>query len=141
MLLRAHHKKTLRRISITPLADLVFILLVFFILETSFTEFRELAFNVPEEKQEATSSAGDSLNIQLFEGGQLWVQGAAIGLAALGDYLDDKQYGPDTAVALEVHQRVPLQLLVNAMDQLQRRKLEKICILPLDKKQVEERGG
>lgn len=141
MLLQAHHKKALRRISITPLADLVFILLVFFILETSFTEFRELAFSVPEEKEEATASAGESLNIQLFEGGQMWIQGVAVGLAALGAYLDDKQYGADTAVALEVHQRVPLQLLVNTMDQLQRRNLEKIRILPLDQKQAEDGRG
>lgn len=140
MLLQAHHKKTLRRISITPLADLVFILLVFFILETSFTEFRELAFNVPEEKETA-ASAGESLSIQLFEGGQLWVQGMSLGLAALGDYLDDKQYGTDTAIALEVHHRVPLQLLVSTMDQLQRRDLDKIRILPLDKGRAEGSDG
>ncbi len=140
MLLQAHHKKTLRRISITPLADLVFILLVFFILETSFTEFRELAFNVPEEKETA-ASAGESLSIQLFEGGQLWVQGMSLGLVALGDYLDDKQYGADTAIALEVHHRVPLQLLVNTMDQLQRRDLERIRILPLDKGRAEGGNG
>lgn len=140
MLLQAHHKKTLRRISITPLADLVFILLVFFILETSFTEFRELAFNVPEEKETA-ASAGESLSIQLFEGGQLWVQGMSLGLAALGDYLDDKHYGTDTAIALEVHHRVPLQLLVSTMDQLQRRDLDKIRILPLDKGRAEGSDG
>ena len=132
MQLQSHHKKKLRRISLTPLADLVFILLVFFILETSFSEFRELGFNVPEKKEQS-SSAGELLSLQLFENGKLWIQGEAIALADLGIYLDSKQFVPETAVVIEVHDIAPLQLLVNAMDQLKTHDLEKIQILPLEK--------
>ncbi len=132
MQLQSHHKKKLRRISLTPLADLVFILLVFFILETSFSEFRELGFNVPEKKEQS-SSAGELLSLQLFENGKLWIQGEAIALSDLGVYLDGKQFVPETAVVIEVHDIAPLQLLVSAMDQLKTHHLEKIQILPLDK--------
>lgn len=137
MQLQSHHKKTLRRISLTPLADLVFILLVFFILETSFTEYRQLGFNVPEQKQESTSAAGELLSLQLFEDGKLWVQGEAIALQDLGIYLIGKKFGAETAVVIEVHGRAPLQLLVNTMDQLKVHDLEKIQILALDKKNAE----
>jgi biopolymer transport protein ExbD len=130
--LHSHHKKNIRRISLTPLADLVFILLVFFILETSFTEFRELGFNVPE-REEQSKSAGEQLNLQLFEDGKLWIQGEAIALDGLGSYLDSKQFDAETAVLLEVHDLAALQLLVNAMDQLKAHALEKIQILPLGK--------
>ena len=135
MLLQSHHKKILRRISLTPLADLVFILLVFFILETSFTQFRELGFNVPEQK-EAGESAGELLNLELFEDGKLWIQGEAIGLHDLGAYLDKESFASETAVIIEVHNKAPLQLLVRAMDQLKSRELEKIQILPLEKSLV-----
>jgi biopolymer transport protein ExbD len=131
--LQSHHKKTLRRISLTPLADLVFILLVFFILETSFTEYRQMGFNVPEKKEESTSAAGELLSLQLFEDGRLWVQGEAIVLQDLGIYLAGKKFDAETAVVIEVHGRAPLQLLVNTMDQLKSHTLEKIQILPLDK--------
>lgn len=137
MQLQSHHKKTLRRISLTPLADLVFILLVFFILETSFTEYRQLGFNVPEQKQESTSAAGELLSLQLFEDGKLWVQGEAIVLQDLGIYLIGKKFDAQTAVVIEVHGRAPLQLLVNTMDQLKVHDLEKIQILALDKKNAD----
>jgi biopolymer transport protein ExbD len=123
----------LRRISLTPLADLVFILLVFFILETSFTEFRELAFNLPEQKEQG-KSAGELLKIELFEDGKMWIQGEAITLNNLGVFLDAEQFGSATAITIEVQGRAPLQLLVHVMDQLKVRELEKIQILPLDKK-------
>ena len=130
MQLQSHHKKNLRRISLTPLADLVFILLVFFILETSFTDFRELAFNLPEPKEQG-NDAGELLKIELFEGGKLWVQGEAIVLNDLGVFLDAAQFSKTTATTIEVQDKAPLQLLVNVMDQLKSRELEKIQILPL----------
>ena len=130
MLLQSHHKKQLRRISLTPLADLVFILLVFFILETSFTQFRELGFNVPEQKEPA-GSAGELLNLELFEDGKLWVQGEAITLPGLGGFLDSEHFDPDTAIIIEVHDKVPLQLLVVAMDQLKSHDLQKMQIVSL----------
>lgn len=130
MQLQSRYTKTIRRISLTPLADLVFILLVFFILETSFTEFREQIFNVPEARQDS-ESAGELLDLQLFADGKLWIQGNVMELAALGDYVDSRNFSPETAVVIKVQNAVSLQLLVAAMDALQSRKLEKIRVLPL----------
>ncbi len=140
MQLQSHHKKNLRRISLTPLADLVFILLVFFILETSFTEFRELGFSVPPE-QEQSKTAGEKLSLQIFQQGKLWVQGQALALQDLGSYLDDQHFGAETAVVIEVHELAPLQLLVNAMDQLHTRDLEKIQILALEQSGSNKSGS
>ena len=133
MLLQSHHKKTVRRISLTPLADLVFILLVFFILETSFTQFREVGYNVPEQKEQG-QSAGELLTLELFADGKLWAQGAALTLQVLGAYLDEQQFVPETTVLLKVQDKVPLQLMIKAMDQLKARQLLKIQILALDNK-------
>lgn len=140
MHLQSHHKKSIRRISLTPLADLVFILLVFFILETSFTEFRELGFNVPE-REEQSKTAGEQLNLQLFEDGKLWIQGEAIALHQLGSYLDKRQFDAETAVLFEVHDRTALQLVVTAMDQLKSHALEKIQILSLGKSPSSNRAS
>ncbi len=130
MHLRAHHKKKLRRISLTPLADLVFILLVFFILETSFTEYREMGFNVPEEKSEKEQSA-ELLRIELFADGKLWINGDALPLEQLDRFLESGAYSRKTAIVIAVHDKAPLQLLVRAMDQLQAHDLEKVRIASL----------
>ncbi len=131
MHLQSHHRKALRRISLTPLADLVFILLVFFILETSFTEFREIAFKVPDEQTTASSAAGNSLSIQIFPGGKLWIDGESLMLAELTPWLVRQQLGEDTAVILKAQDTVALQTLVKTMDLLRAQALLQVQIQPL----------
>ncbi|OUS14348.1 hypothetical protein A9Q89_00110 [Gammaproteobacteria bacterium 53_120_T64] len=131
MHLQSHHRKALRRISLTPLADLVFILLVFFILETSFTEYREVAFRVPDEPSKASHGEGESLTIQVFPGGKLWVEGESLALADLSSWLLRRQFSEDTVVLLKAADSVPLQILVEAMDRLRAQSLPRVQIQAL----------
>lgn len=131
MHLQSHHRKALRRISLTPLADLVFILLVFFILETSFVQFREIAFKVPDEPSKASHAEGESLSIQVFPGGKLWIDGESLALADLSQWLLGKQFNEETAVILKAEDSVPLQLLVEAMDLLRAQSLPRVQIQAL----------
>ena len=48
-------RATVRRISLTPLIDIVFILLLFFILESNFLQFGELVFSAPQQEQPGSS--------------------------------------------------------------------------------------
>ncbi len=131
MHLQSHHRKALRRISLTPLADLVFILLVFFILETSFVEFREVAFKVPDEPTKASHAEGESLSIQVFPGGKLWIDGESLALADLSQWLLRQQFSAETAVILQAEDSVSLQILVEAMDLLRAQSLPRVQIQAL----------
>ena len=131
MHLQSHHRKALRRISLTPLADLVFILLVFFILETSFVQFREVAFKVPDEPTKASHAEGESLSIQVFPGGKLWIDGESMTLADLSPWLRRQQFSEKTAVLLKTEDSVPLQTLVEAMDLLRAQSLPRVQIQAL----------
>ena len=131
MQLQSHHRKALRRISLTPLADLVFILLVFFILETSFVKFREVAFKVPDEPTKASHAEGESLSIQVFPGGKLWIDGESMTLADLSSWLRRQQFSEKTAVLLKTEDSVPLQTLVEAMDLLRAQSLPRVQIQAL----------
>ena len=131
MHLQSHHRKALRRISLTPLADLVFILLVFFILETSFVQFREVAFKVPDEPTKASNAEGESLSIQVFPGEKLWIDGESMALAELTPWLVGQQLSAETAVILKAEDSVPLQTLVEAMDLLRAQSLPRVQIQAL----------
>ncbi|PCJ33999.1 MAG: hypothetical protein COA75_14360 [Cellvibrionales bacterium] len=131
MHLQSHHRKALRRISLTPLADLVFILLVFFILETSFVQFREVAFKVPDEPTRASHAEVESLSIQVFPGGKLWIDGESMTLADLSPWLRRQQFSEKTAVLLKTEDSVPLQTLVEAMDLLRAQSLPRVQIQAL----------
>lgn len=128
--------KAARRISMTPLIDLTFILLVFFILETSFTQFREIGFNVPREKPPAGDSAGErkALEIQLFADGNLWIRGETLDAKALPNYLRALALAKDTVVTLKVDDAVPLQLMVTTMDELQAQALDRIQLQSLNRR-------
>ena len=131
MHLQSHHRKALRRISLTPLADLVFILLVFFILETSFVQFREVAFKVPDEPTKASHAEAENLSIQVFPGGKLWINGQSMPLAELTPWLVHQQLSAETAVILQAEDSVPLQTLVEAMDLLRAQSLPRVQIQAL----------
>lgn len=131
MHLQSHHRKALRRISLTPLADLVFILLVFFILETSFVQFTEVAFKVPDEPAKASHAEGESLSIQVFPGGKLWIDGESMALAEFTPWLVRQQLSAETAVILKAEDSVPLQILVEAMDLLRAQSLPRVQIQAL----------
>jgi biopolymer transport protein ExbD len=131
-----------RRIGLTALTDLVFILLIFFILETSFVEFNQLDFSQPQVET-AVAAAGqgerssgqaelETVTIQLFAGGRVWIAGETLPVDGLGGYLKARDLGPDTTVVVEAQAAAPAQLLVTALDELHAARLTKVLVRELD---------
>ncbi len=124
-------RKSLRRISLTPLIDLVFILLVFFILQTSFIQFRTLGVPVPADNPQGESS-GQVLAIDVFPDGKLWLQGETLSVKKLGAYLHLLGADGETTVLVRAGDDVTLQLLVRVLDQLHGNGLQRIQIIGLE---------
>lgn len=124
-------RKSSRRIGLTPLADLVFILLVFFILETNFIDFRQLDFRLPDNKTEGESSA-EYVELQLFSSGQIWLEGDTLSVTEMGAYFKKLNTEIDTLVILKTEDTVPLQLLVSTMDQLDAASMNKVLVQRLE---------
>ncbi len=122
--------RAVKRISLTPLIDIVFILLLFFILESNFLRFGELAFNIPRQDQPG-ESASAALDLQVFEDGQIWLDGQTLKAATFDAYLKDRKYDAQTPVFIRAQDTLPIQMLVNVVDILQRHSLSKLQILPL----------
>lgn len=129
------------RLGLTPLADLVFILLIFFILETSFVEFRQLDFQQPQprtaveaEGQGEQSPAGQDpevLEIQVFASGKLWLAGEALSTGRLAEYLRARNHDPQTLVLVSSEPAVPAQLLVDVLDELHDAQLARVLVREL----------
>ena len=122
--------RSLRRISLTPLIDIVFILLLFFILESNFLRFGELVFNIPRPDQPGESATA-ALDIQVFADGRIWLEGQSLQPASLDTYLEDRKYDVQTPVFIRAQDQVPVQELVNVVDILQRHSLSKLQIVEL----------
>ncbi|MFN4262596.1 MAG: ExbD/TolR family protein [Thioalkalivibrionaceae bacterium] len=104
-------------ISLTPLIDVVFILLVFFMLVSSFVHQAALPLSTPIESRTATSVESPPLQVILRTPGRVELNGNDYALddlslalsAALADH-------PTRAVTLRVRDSVSVQATVAALD-------------------------
>ncbi len=105
-------------ISLTPLIDVVFILLIFFMLASSFIDWRALDLRLAGGSDTAQSS-GSALVIVLRAHGSFTVGGEAssreAAVEAVRTGLADK---PDLAVILRPEAEVSLQEALDLMDSL-----------------------
>ncbi len=120
-----------KRISMTSLIDIVFILLIFFILETHFVQLGEIDFNLPVDeslsepllKQRGPSN---TLKIEVFSADKLWIAGEVFTVSTLDRYIKESGFTETTPIVLASQPYVELQVLVAVMDTLRDNSLQKI---------------
>ena len=126
------HRPRKRRISIVGLVDIVFILLIFFALESNFLQLRELAFE-PVEAATNTSppNTHTPISIELMANGVIWIGTERLSFAEFSAFLLQRSYGPDERFLLLAESQVLLQNLVQIIDQLSANGLENVQIQEL----------
>ncbi|MDG1034914.1 MAG: biopolymer transporter ExbD [Luminiphilus sp.] len=62
-------------VNVTPLIDVVFLLLIFFMVSTSFTDLSELVVNLPEAEGESVQDQTKGLEIIITAGGAMFLNG------------------------------------------------------------------
>lgn len=109
-------------LNITPLIDVVFLLLIFFMVTTTFQQEAQLRIEIPEANQPATQMEPDSLEViidaqgRYFLGQQEVVNTRPETLkAAISKTVGDDR---DLPVVIRADARTPHQSVVTAMDVL-----------------------
>ena len=115
-----------RRISLTPLIDVVFILLVFFMLETTFLTEGEVT--VGAESQGGAANAAQPLQLELLDTDWVWLNGERVAYPRWLAALDALPVDPDVRVQLRTGKRVPVQRVVAVIDGLNARGYDSISI-------------
>ena len=65
-------------INLTPLIDVVFLLLIFFMVSTTFTRETQLSIDLPEASGQASEAAREQIEILIDETGRYRVNGQAL---------------------------------------------------------------
>ncbi|WP_299195232.1 biopolymer transporter ExbD [uncultured Amphritea sp.] len=105
-------------ISLTPLIDVVFILLLFFMLSSSFIKLKQI--NLPAATQAAESS-DDVLLITLHAGGTAFsAAGQRYDLSDRSALTDLIMRNPHTIFALDVEPQVSTQSMLTLLDNFKR---------------------
>lgn len=119
-------------LNITPLIDIVFLLLIFFMVSTTFQTESQLRVQLPEASEERAADAGEPLAVVISAEGQYAVAGRELGdneLATLVRALRDAAAGDrDQPLVIRADARAPHQAVVRAMDASQRAGLRNLSI-------------
>ena len=122
MRLSGQNSDSMPAISLTPLIDVVFILLIFFMLASSFLDWRELPIQGQESKSSASvarSSDTEILRLSLFRDGNIGLNGKAVSLSRLEQDVSGRSAPPrEIRVFVAVEDGVPVQTTLDFLDQL-----------------------
>jgi biopolymer transport protein ExbD len=106
-----------RRSFLAPMVDVVFLLLLYFMLVANVQDLRAIPLNAPALT--ASASAEDALVIRIGADGALALNDGPVGPDALETRLRDAlNHDPDLAVWVRPAAAVPLQQLVWVMDRV-----------------------
>jgi biopolymer transport protein ExbD len=108
-----------RAISLTPLIDVVFILLLFFLLASQFQQWRTLTVNAPATARHQPVGEARAMLIRVHDDGSVDLNGDAVSHAELraalvGHLVQD----PELSVVVQPSADVALQPLVSVIDQI-----------------------
>lgn len=102
-------------LNLTPLIDIVFLLLIFFLLTTQFIEEDGIGVRLPTAAS-AVDRERDELAVVVTSAGELFVEGQRLSMTELGPRLRDL-LGRDTTIVLRGDREVHLQQVVSVMEQ------------------------
>ncbi len=102
-------------INISPLIDVIFILLIFFIVTMSFSENRAMKVEKPVSSQ-AEKLDNAPVKVGIDKDGALAVDGRAASMESIGRTFAMRSKLGDFDVIIEAHADVPIQTLVEVMD-------------------------
>jgi biopolymer transport protein ExbD len=119
-------------INLTPLIDVVFLLLIFFMVTTTFTRDTRLTVNLPEADANSSETLPDQIEVTVSEAGRFSVDGEVLSNSqpgTLGDaILQAAQRDRSRPVLLVADAEATHQSVITAMDAIGRAGFSRLSI-------------
>jgi biopolymer transport protein ExbD len=113
---RKHGTEEVAEIDMTPMLDVTFIMLIFFIVTTSFVKEAGLEVTRPEAVTGVESKA--NIMIAVSATGQIWMQKRQVTLDAVRPYVEGmRAETPESSVIILADKNAPAGLVIQVMDQ------------------------
>lgn len=121
--------KTRTRLSLTPLIDVVFLLLLFFMLATQFEKYQSIDLVFPSSNSEENSSDLKPTIIQLLANEKLVVNRAEIDRSiTLNQVLNSLDQRNRAGVVLKVGETVPTRRLTEFINALKKHRISPVTL-------------
>jgi len=105
-------------INMTPMLDIVFIMLIFFIVTTSFIKETGIDPNRPEAET-ATQQARGNILIAISETGQVWMEKRPVEIGQVRALVENaRAESPESSVVIIADEKSATGILIQVMDQV-----------------------
>ncbi len=122
-----------RLVSLTPLIDVVFILLIFFMLASSFVEWQAFSVDAPGGKGSAAATETEPLRLHVEADGRYRIGDEALGPSGLQDRLQAVHAeAPERRVQVLAAAGAPVRSVVRALDAASAAGLRDVALLRED---------
>jgi len=126
---RARRRRDEDTINVTSLVDIIFNLLIFFMLTTSFSESRGLEIELPEASAADVAITSQDLTIALLKDGQMVVKGQAVRISELDAiFQSHKNTHVGGAVIVQADREVAHGRVVEVVDAAKRAGIKRLGI-------------
>ena len=127
MTLNKISKKKKLKINIIPLIDIIFLMLVFFMLATNFTRNNEVSFSVNNQKQISNQQNKDQLMILYLKKDKIFFEDKIIKLKDLDNkYFDDWNAQSFNKIVILNDKKSSIQVLLNLIDLIKKHKIKSV---------------
>ncbi len=138
MNLRPGHKEETVEVNLTPLIDVVFLLLIFFMVTTTFDRHAKLKVSLPESSAKITQQQSDPLVLSIDAKGNYFINDRQVVNQSLDTLKQALQKvigdNSDVALVLRADANTPHKAVVRAMDAASQLGLTKLSIATVEGK-------
>ena len=115
-------------INLTPMLDIVFIMLIFFVVTTSFVKESGIEVNRPTA-QTAEQRYHGNIMIAITPNGEIWIDKRAVDIRAVRAVVERLvAENPEGGVIIQGDREAQIGLLVNVMDQVRKAGIVNVSI-------------
>ena len=116
-------------IDVTPMIDIVFQLVLFFMVSTNFIESPGFEVELPQSSSQTVLSEDRDMQVWITTDGSVYVDDVAVSSAALAERFRQRAAeNPDTLVIIKADTGVPHGRVVAVMDRARARGLTRLAI-------------
>ena len=120
-------KKKNLKINIIPLIDIIFLMLVFFMLATNFSKNNEVSFSVSNQKQVSNQQNTDQLMILYLKDNKILFEDKIIKLKDLEDkYFENWNSQNFDKIMILNDRNSSIQILLNLMDLIKKNQIKNV---------------
>lgn len=116
---KKHRELEDAEIDLTPMLDVTFIMLIFFIVTTSFAKEMGIDVNRPTASNQQISKSSEVIAIQLKESGEVQMDGRVVDIRAVRANVERlRAEKPDAAVIIATAKSAQTGILIQVIDQV-----------------------